>query len=172
MQNWPRALCPPESPAPDPELLATVARLREQYPTSRLAVGGSWSSPKLSLPEGGAALEPVALLLTECLSPGPWEVLWWANVLRAGDALTRHDHRWAAQDVPNDFAAVYYLQGTGELWFWDQMGTVEKFAVAPGKLLVFTATLEHAVPTWDGDGERISLAFNVRRLGVSSASAG
>lgn len=83
---------------------------------------------------------------------------------------------------PNNFlSAVYYVQipeGTGAIRFLDprpQMQTImPKVAeqtvftanevtveARPGRLVVFPAWLQHAVPVNKGKGERISIAFNL-----------
>jgi uncharacterized protein (TIGR02466 family) len=104
----------------------------------------------------------------------------WINVNRAGDHNVLHCH-------PGCFlSATYYvkvppaLEG-GEIVFrdprgpavamyetpgielpWVGSGTGIPFAPAAGHLLLFPSWLEHRVERFEGSGERISIAFNVR----------
>src|SRR5258706_1098673 len=102
----------------------------------------------------------------------------WINVNRAGDSNVLHCH-------PGCFlSATYYvkvppqMQG-GEIFFRDPRGPVVAMyetcgidlpwvgngvgvpvAPATGHLLIFPSWLEHRVERFEGDGERISIAFN------------
>jgi uncharacterized protein (TIGR02466 family) len=102
----------------------------------------------------------------------------WINVNRAGDFNTLHSH-------PGCFlSATYYvkvpspLRG-GEIYFRDPRGPAVAMYETPGielpwvgsgigvpitpatgKLLLFPSWLEHRVEKFEGEGERISIAFN------------
>jgi uncharacterized protein (TIGR02466 family) len=102
----------------------------------------------------------------------------WINVNRAGDSNLLHCH-------PGSFvSAVYYVSVPkemkgGEIYFRDPRGPAVAmyetpgielpwigsgigipFTPAAGLLLMFPAWLEHRVAPFEGDGERISIAFN------------
>jgi uncharacterized protein (TIGR02466 family) len=104
----------------------------------------------------------------------------WVNVNRAGDHNVLHCH-------PGCFpSATYYVKVPpgmrgGEIIFrdprgpavamyetpgielpWVGSGTGIPFAPATGHLLLFPSWLEHRVEPFEGPGERISIAFNVR----------
>lgn len=157
-----------EKPPPAEALLALVEKLRAESPSSRLGVGGTWSSPK----QDAVPLElwPVTDAILAALPGGRWDVTWWANVLKPGDALGRHDHRHSHKGGANAFAAVYYAQVDGGRILFDPRkvdGDKADVPVEAGLLLVFPADLEHSVPPWEGKadgGERVSFAFNVRAL--------
>jgi uncharacterized protein (TIGR02466 family) len=104
----------------------------------------------------------------------------WINVNRAGDHNVLHCH-------PGCFlSATYYVDVPpamkgGEIVFrdprgpavamyetvgielpWVGLGVGIPFAPATGHLLLFPSWLEHRVEPFEGPGERISIAFNVR----------
>ena len=107
----------------------------------------------------------------------------WINVNRAGDFNMLHSH-------PGCFlSATYYVkvpQGMtgGEIYFrdprgpavamyetpgidlpWVGTGVGTPFLPATGHLLIFPAWLEHRVERFEGEGERISIAFNASNPG-------
>jgi hypothetical protein len=41
----------------------------------------------------------------------------------------------------------------------------------PGQMLLFPAWLSHSVEAWEGSGERISIAMNIRRSGRTKKAA-
>ena len=102
----------------------------------------------------------------------------WINVNRAGDHNVLHCH-------PGCFlSAVYYVRipqpmKGGEIVFrdprgpavamyetpgielpWVGTGTGLPFSPSAGQLLIFPSWLEHRVEPFEGEGERISIAFN------------
>ena len=102
----------------------------------------------------------------------------WINVNRAGDFNTLHSH-------PGCFlSATYYVKVPagmkgGEIYFRDPRGPAVAMYETPGielpwvgsgvgipvtpatgKLLLFPSWLEHRVESFEGPGERISIAFN------------
>ena len=102
----------------------------------------------------------------------------WININRAGDFNTLHSH-------PGCFlSATYYVKVPaamrgGEIYFRDPRGPAVAMYETPGielpwvgsgmgipvtpvtgKLLIFPSWLEHRVEKFEGEGERISIAFN------------
>ena len=102
----------------------------------------------------------------------------WVNVNRAGDFNTLHSH-------PGCFVSgTYYVKVPspmvgGEIYFRDPRGPAVAMYETPGielpwvgsglgipvspttgKLLLFPSWLEHRVEKFEGEGERISIAFN------------
>ena len=96
----------------------------------------------------------------------------WINASRAGDYHSPHDHPGAF------WSGVYYVRTVtsgGEIEFqsgragnphaellpapmsWDWTRIVPR----PGVVLLFPGHLRHSVLPFDGDGERISISFNV-----------
>ena len=93
----------------------------------------------------------------------------WANVLRDGGYNRVHNHPGAI------WSAVYYVSsgdpfpdppGNGNFEFMDPRpgnvhGGKEIIPPEPGILMVFPAWLYHYVNPYHGEGERISVAFNL-----------
>jgi uncharacterized protein (TIGR02466 family) len=109
----------------------------------------------------------------------------WGNLHRRGDAIGWHRH-------PNSFiSGVYYAEvpePCSELLFNDprkaelvfDVATSENtqwnmpvypFAPAAGTMLLFPSWLEHTVVPNPGDGERISISFNVMLQGELGRSS-
>ncbi|TDU02348.1 uncharacterized protein (TIGR02466 family) [Streptomyces sp. 846.5] len=96
----------------------------------------------------------------------------WASVYRGGDHHAGHFH-------PNTaISAVYYVASAGpcDLELTDPRANVEFFdpgitfagegqtvrmRCGPGILLLFPGWLKHAVPSYEGSGVRISIAWNL-----------
>lgn len=96
----------------------------------------------------------------------------WASLYRAGDRHEPHFH-------PNTaLSAVYYVAAPGlcEIDLLDPRPAVDyydpgitlageshrvRLACPPGELLVFPGWLKHAVPHFQGEGPRISIAWNL-----------
>jgi uncharacterized protein (TIGR02466 family) len=103
----------------------------------------------------------------------------WINVNRSGDANLLHCHpgcflsgtyyvRTAAgmtggeilfRDPRGPAVAMYETPGIDLPWVGSGGGI--PFTPAAGQLLIFPAWLEHRVAPFDGEGDRISIAFNV-----------
>ena len=93
----------------------------------------------------------------------------WANVLRDGGYNKVHNHPGSA------WSAVYYvasgepnknLPGNGNFEFMDPRpgnvyGGKEIVTPEPGMLMLFPSWLYHYVNPYHGDGERISIAWNL-----------
>lgn len=99
----------------------------------------------------------------------------WANVLGPGAYNVVHSH------VPALWAGVYHLvvpAGSPGIVFLDPRGAVPKgrfapgaeredrttFEAVPGQVLIFPGWLQHYIEPHRGDGERISIGFNVRQI--------
>lgn len=102
----------------------------------------------------------------------------WVNVNRAGDSNNLHCHpgcfvsgtyyvrvpeamtggRLVFRDPRGPAVAMYETPGIELPWVGDGVGV--RFAPAAGRLLLFPSWLEHSVEPFEGDGERISIAFN------------
>lgn len=114
----------------------------------------------------------------------------WINVNRAGDFNVLHCH-------PGCFlSAVYYVRVPpemkgGEIFFRDPRGPAVAmyetpgidlpwvgsgmgipFTPATGMLLMFPSWLEHRVESFQGDGERISIAFNAVNPSAPATNSG
>ena len=93
----------------------------------------------------------------------------WANVLREGGYNKVHNHPGAV------WSAVYYVAsgepyaeppGNGNFEFMDPRpgnvhGGKEVITPEPGLLIMFPGWLQHYVNAYYGDGERISIAWNL-----------
>lgn len=96
----------------------------------------------------------------------------WASAYRAGDQHPAHNH-------PNTaVTAIYYVQAPAfcELDLLDPRPYIDyydpgltfggadknvRLTCTPGELVMFPGWLRHAVPKFEGDGERISLSWNL-----------
>ena len=94
------------------------------------------------------------------------EYIWydaWGNLLKKGQYVQEHDHRLTNKDSSNflTHSAVFYLTdikpGT---YFKKHNITIEPEL---GKIIIFSAKERHAVEKYNGDEERITLAFNGRK---------
>jgi uncharacterized protein (TIGR02466 family) len=103
----------------------------------------------------------------------------WINVNRAGDTNRLHSHpgsflssayyvkvpkrmkggNLVFRDPRGPAVAMYETPGLELPWVGSGLGI--PFAPSPGKLLLFPSWLEHHVEAFEGDGERISISFNV-----------
>ena len=103
----------------------------------------------------------------------------WINVNRAGDRNLLHSHPGSLlssayyvkvprrmkggeivfRDPRGPAVAMYETPGIELPWVGSGLGI--PFVPEPGKLLLFPSWLEHHVEPFEGDGERISLSFNV-----------
>lgn len=118
------------------------------------------------------------LVAQECsVKPARMEFgLWgWAVILRAGNGQGIHVHPYA------NISGVYYVEAppalldgaseAGRICFHDprpranmnqlpRQITRQSTAPVPGDLVLFPSWLEHSVPPFRGEGERICIAFN------------
>jgi uncharacterized protein (TIGR02466 family) len=106
-----------------------------------------------------------------------WVLSAWANVNRKNDSNTTHTHPGAT------WSGIYYVdsgnsaQGQNDtsiqlfdpnpartnIFFPELHSTSMQFAPVPGLMIIFPSYVPHAVPPHQGNGTRISIAFNVRR---------
>jgi len=115
---------------------------------------------------------------------GRLDVVGWANVSGRGDLNKPHSHPGSM------WSGVYYVDpGTpagvrddeGALEFLDPRGAIDalptpgapfsadfRISPLPGMLVLFPAWLVHMVNRFDGEGERISIAFNATIAGAPS----
>lgn len=106
----------------------------------------------------------------------------WINASRAGDYHSPHDHPGAF------WSGVYYVRTAasgGEIEFQSGRAGNPHAALMPapmswdwtrivpraGVVLLFPGHLRHAVLPFDGDGERISISFNVAYRAKGSGAA-
>lgn len=150
----------------------------------------SWSSPEVDVLRQRVAEAVKSITAHTTGDPsisGEITITGWANVSRHGDYNKPHHHPGVA------WSGVYYVDagsasGTrpdeGAIEFLDPRGAVDmvsypgepfsaNFRITPidGMLVLFPAWLEHGVNRYDGEGERISIAFNVTIHQASSAPA-
>jgi len=110
----------------------------------------------------------------------PFRLEGWINVNRAGDHNVLHCHpgcflsatyyvkippameggEIVFRDPRGPAVAMYETPGIELPWVGSGMGI--PFSPATGHLLLFPSWLEHRVEPFEGSGERISIAFNVR----------
>ncbi|MFO1056580.1 MAG: TIGR02466 family protein [Dongiaceae bacterium] len=163
------------------DLKARIAALIEPRPP--IEVGGTWQTDPIlhRMPEfaefaglvEGAARGAFRFL---GISYDSFEITGcWANVNPPGGLNSSHNH-------PNNYlSGVYYVEvpaGTGQIVFADprpQAGVIVPTTAAynkftgnkitaeakPGRMFLFPGWLFHSVPVNRGDGDRISIAFNV-----------
>lgn len=176
----------PGSEALDAELGRLIAKARQDEPgVGKSNVGGWHSAPDFARRDTPALTvlrerirEIVTGLTQSLMAPGDYVfgIDGWANVLGAGHYNGPHNH-------PNaTWSGVYYLTGIpgkpsalgGKIEFFDPRpaaGAVVAaetmlqrrclFTPRPGCMLVFPAWLQHMVHPHTGEGERLSIAFNV-----------
>jgi uncharacterized protein (TIGR02466 family) len=153
----------------------------------KLSNRGGWQSthdfPAWSGEAGQEILRQATDLATaHTLRPGGptprWSVDAWANVSRSGHFNMPHVHGGSF------WSAVYYVRVSegegGQLVLHDprmpelrmhapgvhfaKMGPEVKAEIKPkaGLLILFPAWLSHSVEPWEGSGDRISVAMNIR----------
>lgn len=149
---------------------------------------GGWHSSLDFLANDASAIAPLRErlwsftqdLLQQFSRPGQefkFRIEGWANILRHGEYHSVHSH-------PNAiWSGVYYVTGNEEiedkpfsgrfelldprpaagLNYADSSSLYGRFLLnpRPGQMLVFPAWMQHQVHPYFGDGERITVAFNV-----------
>ena len=143
----------------------------------------SWPHPEMQrlvemIKEAVIELSEVTSGLDASKSHGDATFIGWANVLRNGGYNKVHTHPGCV------WSGVYYVSvdddvaepvNQGQLEFHDPRPAVEmvpspgdsfgqpmSFSPEEGRMFAFPAWLRHGVSPYLGDGERISIAFNVR----------
>lgn len=164
------------------------ARMASEKGVQRSNIGG-WHSESDLLEWGGAAASRVAehalglaTANTKTVRGGElaWGIRAWVNVFGTGAGNAAHVHGG------NYWAAVYYVKiGTGEggrlrlhdprapalrmhapLLRFTGAGRELMHPVVPeeGQMVLFPAWLMHSVEPWEGAGDRISIAMNIRSI--------
>lgn len=170
-------------------LEAVIRSRRSDHPGLALSNRGGWQSTHDFAAWSGAEGQAVVARALELASahaqrsdgrPSRWTVEAWANVSGPGAFNMPHVHGGTY------WAAVYYVRvGTGEggqLVLHDprmpglrmhapgmrfrNLGPELRAEVKPreGLLVLFPGWLSHSVEPWQGDGERISIAMNIRAV--------
>lgn len=171
------------------QLEATILDQREKDEGLSLSNRGAWQSkrdfPKWAGEAGKSLVDrALALATANTATPDPagprWSVDIWANVSGNGGFNMPHIHGGSF------WSAVYYVRvGEGEggqlvlhdprmpalrmhaprLRFKD-MGPDVRVEVRPkaGQMILFPAWLLHSVEPWQGTGDRISVAMNIRAI--------
>ena len=91
----------------------------------------------------------------------------WFNISEPGDSTGWHDHKEYAK-----LSGVFYIaipKDSGDILFRKKNGNVyEEWSIQSeeDKIILFNSDLEHCVEKNDGDGKRISLAFNLYTLPI------
>lgn len=166
VRDWEPATPHQEVQAFHHQLRDWIRQLQAANPGAQLAVGGSWSSPKLEIPSDGPLTilhDMIAGELRRLHGAVAFDLCYWANMLRFGDKLVSHDHRLSHLGGANHYAAIYYV--TDGLI---QFGHHEPIRAKQGRMLLFPADLQHSVPPYFGDTPRLTLAFNVRIPGLAA----
>jgi uncharacterized protein (TIGR02466 family) len=180
----------PDSQALNDALADAILAAEKKTPTFENNLVGGWSSRKdlLSWKVEGMAelsrriqeLAGAATRATNAANVGMsvrFRLEAWANVLRAGGYHNVHDHPNAV------WSGVYYVRAqppdkarplAGVIEFVDPRQGADanslpgsvlrdrlRYAPAPGLMIVFPGWLRHLVHPVAGDGERISISFNV-----------
>jgi uncharacterized protein (TIGR02466 family) len=169
------------------ELEQVILARQSENSGLKLSNRGGWQSthdfPAWSGEAGQEILRQATDLATAHTSrpggPAPrWSVDAWANVSRSGHFNMPHVHGGSF------WSAVYYVRVSegegGQLVLHDprmpelrmhapgvhfaKMGPEVKAEIKPkaGLLILFPAWLSHSVEPWEGSGDRISVAMNIR----------
>ncbi len=102
-----------------------------------------------------------------------WQIQAWANINRFGDFNTSHEHGglWSGIYYVDIGQTVNDKPVSGYTTFENQGCVVRKGCTSeheysiqpePGLMLLFPASLRHHVKPYYGQGERITVAFNLR----------
>jgi len=166
----------------------------DRSPGHKLSNRGGWQSEHNLTDWAGEPAQAIvdhALAVADAHTAGPklkpsrWRHDAWANVSKAGDFNMPHFHS------STFWAAVYYVAvGSGEggeLVLHDPRlpalamhaahlgfkaaGVQGEYRIAPspGLMVLFPAWLLHSVEPWQGRGQRISIAMNIRARTVVQA---
>jgi uncharacterized protein (TIGR02466 family) len=177
----------PDADELDSALERAILAKRAEHAGIKLSNRRGWQSThdlaRWAGPEGQRIIErAVELASTHAVTPGGsaprWSVEAWANVSPPGAFNMPHVHGGSY------WSAVYYVRvGEGEggqLVLHDprmpglrmhapgvrfrNMGPELKVEITPrpGLMVLFPGWLSHSVEPWEGSGERISIAMNIR----------
>lgn len=169
------------------ELKSAIAEQRKRSEGVKRSNAGGWHSSRDLAHwggEAGKAILTTAMQLASGLTtvvegapPPAWTAEGWANVNGRGDSNKAHVHGGCF------WSGVYYVEvpdsETGQLLLHDpRMPALRMYApnlrfkgagpeqvvkVQPktGLMVIFPGWLSHSVDRWEGDGERVSVAFNI-----------
>jgi uncharacterized protein (TIGR02466 family) len=182
--------------ARDAELERLILARRAEHPGLKLSNRGGWQSshdftswagePGRALVARAAELATAHSVAADGSAPR-WAVEAWANVSGPGAFNMPHVHGGSY------WSAVYYVRtgagDGGQLVLHDpRMPGLRMHAPGlrfrnagpelrveikpkPGLMVLFPAWLSHSVEPWDGNGERISVAMNIRAAALAPGSA-
>ena len=178
----------PDAEALNARLEPIILKQRDEHPGLRLSNRGGWQSQRdfpswagadsRLLIDHAAGLASANSTNAQGGAGGPWMVDIWANVSGSGHFNFPHVHGGSF------WSCVYYVrvgegQG-GQLTLHDPrmpglrmhaphlrfkgVGSEYQAQIQPkpGLMVLFPAWLSHSVDPWEGEGERISVAMNIR----------
>jgi hypothetical protein len=148
------------------QLLFVIRYARNNSPDSRLGVGTGWSGQKTLFDDPLAKHLHQALLAKIPSEGGPWEISAWGNIMKSGDQVSLHHHRQSHLGGENVWAGVFYVHvpvDSGPLMVYKKHLEWEVIQPASNTLVMFLANTLHEVPRCTFSGERVSVAFNVRK---------
>ncbi len=114
-----------------------------------------------------------------------WEMIAWANVNQKGAFNTAHDHYghgtiWSSFYYVDPGGSEYGCVVSGYTKFQDRSGAPKEIVRNPnpferevtitpqsGLMVVFPSTLYHYVESYQGDRQRITIAFNMKHRGFA-----
>lgn len=169
-----------------------ILEFARRNPTKELTNVGGWHSEPGRLefcgPAGQRLIRHMYEMVEEATNrlhaefdrprtPSSWTLSAWANVNGPGDYNKMHTHPGAT------WSGVYYVdageshaegEGTAihlsdpnpartNLFFPEISSSNIMFKPEPGLMILFPSYVPHAVPPHRGDGQRISVAFNLRK---------
>ena len=164
-----------------------IRERREIDPTSSITPSSGWSSAK-NLFDSGPWSRLLSFILGRIEYPDSnyidvvdhdarervrvtpdWEVSAWANVMNKGQRVLFHHHERSQKGGEHYAAGVYYVDappGSAPIIFWPEGYTGPKITqeIEDGLLVLFYAGLCHSVPAHPIKAERISVAFNIRKV--------
>ena len=171
----------PGAEAEKASMKSWIRERREIDPTSSITPSSGWSSAK-NLFDSGPWSRLLSFILgrieypASMLVPRPgivqlpaWEVSAWGNVMNKGQRVLFHHHERSHKGGKNYAAGVYYVDappGSAPIIFWPEgyTGTAVPQEIEDGLLVLFYAGLCHSVPAHPIKAERISVAFNIRKV--------
>jgi len=84
----------------------------------------------------------------------------WGNILNKGDHVAKHNHTANHENFPVTASGVLYLTDIGPGTNFVDFNKIIKPEI--GKIIVFSPHYNHLVEKYDGNEDRITIAFNGR----------
>tara|TARA_R110000823_G_scaffold315645_1_gene448855 strand:- start:703 stop:1179 length:477 start_codon:yes stop_codon:yes gene_type:complete len=84
----------------------------------------------------------------------------WGNILNKDDYVDKHNHIADHENFPVTASGVLYLTDVGPGTSFVDFDKIIKSEI--GKIIVFSPKYNHLVEKYDGDKDRITIAFNGR----------